>query len=317
MFNGSDLLGSLLQGGGPRGRATGRLEHAMGDRGLGGSGGPLGQNLGGLGGASGSPGHQGASGGGGILGSLAGMLGGGSSGGFGGALGGGTGGRPVGRDLMAGGLGALAASVLSGRGGGAGGFGSAMGGLDRGNMRGAVGAGGLALLGMLAMNALKNAGNRQQPAAPGLAEDPPTGGLGAGYAGAADPGAHEMPPEQALSDQTASLVVRAMIDAAKADGRVDANERQRILAKAQENGADAEGSAFLQRELERPADPDGLAAEARDPVVAAQVYAASLLAIEVDTQEERDYLRSLAGKLNLGPQVVAQLHSVLGAPPVA
>lgn len=313
MFNGSDLLGSLLQGGGPRGRATGRLEHAMGDRGLGGSGGPLGQILGGLGGASGSPGHQGT-GGGGILGSLAGMLGGGSPGGIGGALGGGTGGRPVGRDLMAGGLGALAASVLSGRGGGAGGLGSAMGGLGRGNMRGAVGAGGLALLGMLAMNALKNAGNRQQPAAPGLAEDS-TGGLGAGYAGAADQGAQEMPPERALSDQTASLVVRAMIDAAKADGRVDANERQRILAKAQENGADEESSAFLQRELERPADPDGLAAEARDPVVAAQVYAASLLAIEVDSQEERDYLRSLAGKLNLGPQVVAQLHSVLGAPP--
>src|SRR5918992_863968 len=50
MFNPSDLLGGLLQGGGPRGHATGRLEHAMGDRGLGGAGGPLGQILGGTGG---------------------------------------------------------------------------------------------------------------------------------------------------------------------------------------------------------------------------------------------------------------------------
>jgi hypothetical protein len=35
------------------------------------------------------------------------------------------------------------------------------------------------------------------------------------------------------------------------------------------------GLAFLQQEMERPADPDGLAAEAgSDPVVAARVYAA-------------------------------------------
>ncbi len=108
-----------------------------------------------------------------------------------------------------------------------------------------------------------------------------------------------------------------MIDAAKADGRVDASERQRIVAKAQEGGADPEAAAFLERELARPADPDGLATEARDPVVAAQVYAASLLAIQVDTQEERDYLRVLAGKLGLEPAVVAQLHAALGAPPVA
>jgi uncharacterized membrane protein YebE (DUF533 family) len=52
-------------------------------------------------------------------------------------------------------------------------------------------------------------------------------------------------------------------------------------------------------------------------VVAAQIYAASLLAIQVDTQEERDYLRVLAGKLGLEPAVVAQLHGALGAPPVA
>jgi uncharacterized membrane protein YebE (DUF533 family) len=46
-----------------------------------------------------------------------------------------------------------------------------------------------------------------------------------------------------------------MINAAKADGQVDATERQRLVAKAQESGA----------------DPDALAAETRDPAVAAQV----------------------------------------------
>lgn len=74
------------------------------------------------------------------------------------------------------------------------------------------------------------------------------------------------------------------------------------------------GVDFLEQEMGRPADIEGLAAEARDPVVAGQVYAASLLAIEVDTPAERDYLRRLADRLGLETNVVAQLHQSLGAP---
>jgi uncharacterized membrane protein YebE (DUF533 family) len=290
MLNASDLLGALLQGGGPRGRATGRLEHAMGDRGLGGAGGPLGQILGGLGGGT----RAGTSSGGDILGGLAGMLGGSG------------GGRSGGRDLMVGGLGALAGALLAGRGrsggsgGGIGGVTSGvLAGLPGGKMRGAIGAGGLAVLGMLAMKAL-----RANQAASGAAAAPALE-------------AELMPPEQAVAEGTALLVLRAMIEAAKADGRVDATERQRIVAKAQEGGVDGEAAAFLQQELERPADPDSLATGVRDPIIAAQVYAASLLAIQVDTPAEHMYLRSLAGKLGLEPAVVAQLHSALGVPPPA
>jgi len=329
MFNASDLLGNLLQGGGPRGHSMGRLEHAMGERGLGGAGGPLGQMLGG---GAGAP--RGGSGGGDLLGNLASMLG--ASGaasraGYGGGIGvpveragGGMmgGGGSMGRGAMMGGLGALAASVLAGRGrggmggglgggmmGGGGGLGGLGGGMmGGGGMRGAVGAGGLALLGMLAMKALRNSNASPQQAAA-------TGFGGGGAAASEDDG---MPPEQAVSEETAHLVLRAMIDAAKADGRVDATERQRIIAKAQEGGADPEAAAFLERELARPADPDALAAEAaRDPVVAAQVYGASVLAIQVDTDEEREYLRALAAKLGLQPAVVGQLHAALGAPPPA
>jgi uncharacterized membrane protein YebE (DUF533 family) len=177
-------------------------------------------------------------------------------------------------------------------------------------MRGAIGAGGLALLGMLAMKALRD----KQQAASSLPGGAPAAGSTPASAVGTAPDQDVMPPEQTTSEHAAGLVLRAMIEAAKADGRVDAIERQRIVAKAQESGVDQEAAAFLQRELERPANPDALAAEARDPVVAAQVYAASLLAIQIDTEEERDYLRALAGKLRLEPAVVAQLHSALGAP---
>ena len=178
---------------------------------------------------------------------------------------------------------------------GGGGLGSMVG----GNMRGAMGAGGLALLAMLAMRALRNSGQGQ---AMGFAN---TGG-------GADP--VEELPEATVSQETATLVLRAMIDAAKADGHIDATERQKITAKLQESGADPDSLSFLEREMARPADPDGLAADAPDPVVAAQVYAASLLAIEVDTPAEQAYLRHLAGRLGLDHAVVAQLHQALGAP---
>jgi uncharacterized membrane protein YebE (DUF533 family) len=299
MFNSRDLLGGLLQSG-LRGSSMDRIEHGMGQRGLGGAGGPLGQILGQLGGGAGATGtrHGTAAGGGDPLGGLAGMadryLGGGSGSGSGrGGIGG--------RDLAMGGLGALAGSILSRRGGG--GYRRSSGG---GNLRGAMGAGGLALLGMLAMKALRNSG--QQPA-PGAAAPQPAGN----QPGGADDLAG-MLPDEAISDRTATLVVRAMISAAKADGEIDATERQRILGKVQEDGTDPEELRFLEQEMARPPDPDGLAAEARDPAVAAQVYGASLLAIKVDTPAEQAYLRDLAGKLGLDRSVVAQLHQALGAP---
>lgn len=277
MFNGSSLLGNLLQGGGIGGRSTGRLDHAMSDRGMGGAGGPLGGLLGGMGGSSGG---------------MGGGYGGGSMGSGGGGLGGLLGGLTSSGPAM-GGLGALAGAMMGGRGMG--------GGMTGGSMGGALGGGALGLLGMMAMKALSEGGQKPAVAAP----DPRMAAAGA-YA----------PPERALSEDAALLVVRAMIEAAKADGQIDATERQRIVAKVQENGGDREALDYLEREMQRPLDMDGLVAEARDPVVGAQVYAASLLAIKVDTPSEQAYLRDLAARLGLQPATVAQLHQALGAPPV-
>ena len=159
-----------------------------------------------------------------------------------------------------------------------------------GNMRGAVGAGGLALLAMLAMRALRGAG---QPAASDV-----------GVA-AADP---------AEAEATALLALRAMIDAAKADGQIDGAEMQRILGKLDEGGADGEEKDFVLAEMRKPVDIEGLAAAAQTPELAAQTYAAALLAIEVDTDAERTYLQRLGSALRLEPAVVQELHAAVGAP---
>ena len=117
--------------------------------------------------------------------------------------------------------------------------------------------------------------------------------------------------ENSELESKAMLVLKSMINAAKADGQIDDAERQRILGKLEEGGADAEAREFVQAEMRRPFDVDGLP-EAPNPQTAVEVYAASLLAIEVDTPAERDYLRRLAQGLGLEEGTVQRLHATLG-----
>ncbi len=67
----------------------------------------------------------------------------------------------------------------------------------------------------------------------------------------------------------------------------------------------------LERDVS-PLDRRPSVAEIRSPEAAAEVYAASLLAIEVDTDAERSYLRQLAQRTGLQPAVVQQIHQAMG-----
>ena len=118
--------------------------------------------------------------------------------------------------------------------------------------------------------------------------------------------------EEAALASHALVLLKAMINAAKADGEVDASERQRITDKLAAAGADPEAQAFVQQELQGPLDLAGLVHAASTPQQAAEIYAASLLAIEVDTVGEQAYLRRLAQGLGLDDQVIQRLHVSLG-----
>ena len=48
------------------------------------------------------------------------------------------------------------------------------------------------------------------------------------------------------------------------------------------------------------------------PQLAAQIYAASLLAIEVDTPAERHYMQQLADDLHLSPEITSHLEKTVG-----
>jgi uncharacterized membrane protein YebE (DUF533 family) len=121
------------------------------------------------------------------------------------------------------------------------------------------------------------------------------------------------PAAKAELERHAELVLKAMINAAKADGEIDESEVGRIVGKVQEFGADHADQAFLKAEMEKPMDTEALVGAARGtPELAAQLYAASLLAIEVDTPAEKEYLAQLAESLGLAPAVAQDLHQTVG-----
>lgn len=194
-----------------------------------------------------------------------------------------------GNPLALGGLGALAGAVL-------GGGGKSMG--------GALGGGALALLGTLAYQAMRSQG--QAPEAKTEEELVRHAPLGL-----REP---QDPNEEVELERRALLIVRAMINAAKADGEIDRSEIERIAGKISEAGLGQEAHDFIAKEMAKPFDPDAITREVQDKELALEVYAASLLAIEVDTAAEQRYLDGLASGLGLEPAMVRFLHQRMGAP---
>lgn len=274
MANFTELLGTLIKAG-MSPSSVDRTTSALGGRdGLGALTDLLGQVMGGSR-------QSGAGGGigdllGNVLGGAAGSRGGAGSG-LGGVLGSVLGSLGTNRQA-AGGLGALAGAILGG---------------GRGATRGAIGGGGLALLASLAFAALQKAGRQpQMPTA--LMEE-------------------ETPAQQQQLEAQAQTIVRAMINAAKADGQIDETEVQKIIGRLDDNGLTEEEKNFFLVEARKQMDLQGIIAEAAvSQELAAEVYAASLLAIEVDTTAEQQYLQQLADGLGLPAEAVAHIHATLG-----
>lgn len=161
---------------------------------------------------------------------------------------------------------------------------------------------GIAALGYLAYKAYKDYQGKQSPGEP--AAQPQTGAagesLGDRLADLLRP-EERAAPEQALGDQKALLLIRAMIAAAASDGEITPVERQRILDSLEQAGADDEDRRFLANELASPHPVDGLIRNVKDEETAQQVYLASTMAIDADTPAEQSYLRYLADRLGIQP----------------
>lgn len=120
-------------------------------------------------------------------------------------------------------------------------------------------------------------------------------------------------PEQAQGGESnlAEGVLVAMIQAAKADGHIDAEEHARIFGHLDSLGLDSEAKAFVMDELGAPLDMARVTRHATSPEVAAELYAASLLAMDPDTPEERAYLNRLAQALGLDAGLAVELETAV------
>lgn len=112
----------------------------------------------------------------------------------------------------------------------------------------------------------------------------------------------------------AGLMLRAMIQAAKADGHIDPTERQRLMDHLG-NDLDPDEQDFVRAQMAAPVDAQALARDVPKGLES-QVYLMSVLAIEFDDEAEARYLRDLAQALGLSPQAVNALHERLGAAPL-
>ena len=124
-------------------------------------------------------------------------------------------------------------------------------------------------------------------------------------------------PRQAdaqAQEQLGKTLVRAKIAAAKADGKIDGDEKEAIFTKLETMSLSSEEKAWVFDELSTPLDINAVVARADTPEHASEIYAASLVAITADTASERAYLDALATKLKLEPGLVDEIHKVAGEP---
>lgn len=177
--------------------------------------------------------------------------------------------------------------------------------------------GGKAVNDMLASFGLGGSGGTSQAGVAGI------GGLMASMTGAAAAGGQQMDdmmggifansPVSQTAEDNAKMMIRAMIQAAKADGEIDKDEQAKILDALKD--APPEELAFVKEQISAPLDVMSLATDTTDSMKA-QVYSTSLMAIKVDSAQEVAYLKQLSTALGLDPAMRDRMHASMGLPPL-
>ena len=110
-------------------------------------------------------------------------------------------------------------------------------------------------------------------------------------------------------DPTAMLVMRAMIFAARADGSIDALERQRIDTILQNMLPGQDASAHIRNLESEMLDPRRIAADVQAAEQAEDIYRLSCVVIDIDHFMERSYLDALGTALCIPPARRAELEA--------
>jgi len=119
--------------------------------------------------------------------------------------------------------------------------------------------------------------------------------------------AHQNEPDfgvaQTPVDLRAERLVTALVFAAKSDGHIDDQERAAIEQNIHQSGYGQDAEQLIQKAMNRPLDPQWLAADVKNEEEALELYFLSCAAIDVDHFMERSYLSALGDALKI-PQDV-------------
>ncbi|MBZ8132799.1 tellurite resistance TerB family protein [Afifella sp. IM 167] len=115
-------------------------------------------------------------------------------------------------------------------------------------------------------------------------------------------------PQGREANERASLMLSAMIAAARADGYIDPREQEAIFARIDALDLEPEEKGALVDEMRRPLSIDDLVEKTPNEEAAAELYAASLLAIDPDHPAEKAYLDMLAARLGLPEGLTAEIR---------
>ncbi len=118
-----------------------------------------------------------------------------------------------------------------------------------------------------------------------------------------------LPPAQV--ELHSKAILQALVAAAKADGHIDAREREAIEGEFTRIDPDSELQQWLHAELEKPLDPGEVARAATTPEIASEMYLASLLAADEQNFMERAYLDELARQMGIDEALKLKLQQQL------
>ena len=119
----------------------------------------------------------------------------------------------------------------------------------------------------------------------------------------------QTPPPAVSADQTALLLLEAMVFAARADGHIDDKERANIHNAVESLFPGRDMAQVLDTLLNKPLDPASLASRIANHDEARDLYRLSAMIIDVDHFMERSYLDGLAAALKIAPEEKAALDS--------
>ncbi len=107
----------------------------------------------------------------------------------------------------------------------------------------------------------------------------------------------------------ALAIIRAMIATAKADGAIDVQECDAISARIKSSDLQAEASTILIDEIQKLLNVAEIAAGSDSPEAAVEIYLASMAIVDVENENEGQFLDQLAEAMQIAPELKADIEA--------